>query len=96
MTVDQLLDAYYEYAIEGPALIPFIDAILADQVAGPVDDGTLLEFLDRIERIILSNIEDRYDEGPGIEVDRDSVREEAQSEVDQARQRVFIHRKDRP
>lgn len=84
MTSDEILERYYEFALDGPALIPFVEEVLKGNF-GPPDGQSLLRFLDRIEFIILGNIEDRYDEGPGIEVDVDRVREETAREINQAR-----------
>jgi len=88
MDSDQLLDWYYEYAMEGHTLIPFVQTVL-NGTYGPPERTALLYFLDRLEAIILSNIESRFDEGPGLEADPDAVGEDTRREVDEARTLVI-------
>ena len=88
MTSDEILEHYYEYSMDGPTLIPFVQEVLKGRF-GPADRQALINFLDRLEIIILGNIDERYDEGPGLEVDADFVREEASREINQARTLVF-------
>ncbi len=85
MTSDQLIEQYYEFAMEGgDTLVPFVERVVAGDY-GPPDRPAVLYFLDRIEAIILGNIEARFDEGPGLEADPDAVAEDTRRTVDQAR-----------
>lgn len=88
MTSDEIMEHYYAYAMDGSTLIPYIAAVL-DRRYGPCEKEPLLGFLDRLEMIIFGNIDDRYDEGPGLQVDVDHVRKEAAREIDQARTLVL-------
>lgn len=90
MTSDQVMEQYYEFASEGggDTLLPFLRHVL-DPRHACAERQELLDFLDRLEIIILGNIETRYDEGPGIEADPDWVREETQRELAQARSLVL-------
>lgn len=88
MTSDDLVDHYYAFAMEGETLIPFVRTVLAGAYGEP-DRLCLLQFLDRIEAIVLGNIAVRFDEGPGLDADPDAVRESAHLEVDAARSLVL-------
>lgn len=88
MTSDALIDNYYEFAMEGETLLPFVKRVLEGAYGSP-DRTAILYFLDRIESIILGNIETRFDEGPGLEADPDAVREETRREMDDARSLVL-------
>lgn len=88
MTSDELLDHYYEFAMEGETLIPFVRRVLQGAYGQP-ERQPLLHFLDTVEAIVLGNIETRFDEGPGLEADPDAVGEETRREVDEARTLVL-------
>lgn len=88
MTSDDLLEQYYEYAMEGPTLIPFIQKVLKGTWGTP-DRLAMLHFLDRLEAIVLGNIETRVDEGPGLEADPEAVAEGTRREMDAARTLVL-------
>lgn len=90
MTVDALVEHYYSFAMQGDTLIPFTVEVLGGAY-GPVPADVILEFLDRMELLIVGNIEDHYQEAPGLEVDVDRVREDTRREVDRARALVLEH-----
>ncbi|PSR22027.1 MAG: hypothetical protein C7B45_08485 [Sulfobacillus acidophilus] len=89
MTSDDLIDQYYAFAQEGDTLIPFVSRTLSGAFGQP-DRVALLHFLDRIESIILGNIVLRFEEGPGLDADPDTVSESARQEIDEARSLVMI------
>ncbi len=88
MTRDELIEYYYDFASEGDTLIPFIKEGLVG-AWGPPQRLALLNFLDRVEAIILDNVDARLDEGPGLNADPDAVREQTRREVDEARALVM-------
>lgn len=90
MTVEELVEHYYTFAMQGDTLIPFIAQVLGGTY-GAVSADVILEFLDRLELLILGNIEDRYQEAPGLEVDVAQVREDTRREMDRARVLVLEH-----
>lgn len=85
---DDLIEAYYAFAVEGDAPVAFVDRVLHGDYGAPNREA-LLQFLDQIESIILGNIETRLDETPHITVDVEAVRDEARAAIDAARARVF-------
>jgi hypothetical protein len=87
--VEVLLDRYYEEAaVNGPGVLRFIDQILGG-AWGAVDRLVVLAFLDRLETVILANIETRLEEAPGDEEAAQAAWEETRREFAAARERVL-------
>jgi hypothetical protein len=82
MDADELLERYYDVAAEGTTLLPFLRDALAGRY-GSVDRTTLVRFLDRLELIILGNIDVKREEVAGA--DADAALEATRAEFAQAR-----------
>jgi hypothetical protein len=83
--VEALLDRYYEEAaLDGPDVVRFISDALRGAY-GPVDTPVLHGFLDRLEVILLGNIETRLEETPGRGQDAAAAWEMARLELAEAR-----------
>lgn len=88
MTSEEILAHYYDAATDGPRLLVFVQTVL-DGRYGPPDRQALIQFLDRLEIIISGNIDDRIDEGPGLGIAADQVRDAASREINEARTLVL-------
>jgi hypothetical protein len=87
--VETLLDRYYEEAaVNGPGVLRFIDQVLGG-AWGPAEPPVLLAFLDRLETVILANIETRLEEAPGDEEAAQAAWDETRREFAAARERVL-------
>lgn len=82
MDADELMERYYEVAAEGTPLVAFLQDVVAGRY-GPADRTALMRFLDRLETIILGNIEVKREEVAGA--DADAAYEATRAEFAQAR-----------
>lgn len=87
MDLETLIDQYYEAAMDGTSLLDFIRQAL-DGHYGPPDPKLLNRFLDRIEVIVLGNIDVKLEEAPGSAEDAEQAQSAFRDELGQAREWV--------
>lgn len=88
--VDSLLDRYYDAMASDapPTLVKFVIAILNET---PTGQGLVDRFLDRLEVIVLGNIEDKLSEAPGAQALAEAAQDATRAEVAAAREAVARH-----
>jgi hypothetical protein len=84
MDQDALLDRYYDEAMLGTSLEDFVTRALAGEW-GPVARPTVMRFLDRLEVILLGNIDTKLEESPGSQDAAEQAAEAARAELARAR-----------
>ncbi len=82
------MDLYYEVAAEGTTLGDFFDRVLRGSY-GHWDRTTMLQGLDRIQQIVLSNIITMQESRPRLEHDEDNTLAEAEHAFNQVRTRIL-------
>lgn len=85
MEIDELMDRYYEVAMEeGIGLVPFIERALEGRY-GPPEPKVLYRFLDQLEIIILGNIETKLEEVPASAAGAEEAADATRKELGEAR-----------
>lgn len=87
MDIEALIDQYYEAAIDGTSLVDFTRDAVEGRYGSP-DPKVLNRFLDRIEVIVLGNIEVKLEEAPGSAEDAETAQAAFREELGQAREWV--------
>jgi len=88
--VDGLLDRYYDWVAseQPPKLVEFVTAILDE---APNRRDLVDRFLDRLEVIVLGNIEDKLSESPGAQALAEAAADATRAEVARARETLAQH-----
>jgi hypothetical protein len=87
---EQLLEAYYEAAAseENTTVEQFVRGMLDEN---PTAAPALDRFLDRLEAIVLGNIEEKLQESPGAGAEADAAVAATRAELNRARELVLPH-----
>jgi hypothetical protein len=85
--VELLLDRYYAEAAEGGHLAAFVEQA-AHGAFGPVPRAALADFLDRLEVILLGNIETKLEEGGDLRDLAEAAAAAVRAELTDARERL--------
>lgn len=87
---EQLLEEYYEAAggEENTTVEQFVQAVLDRD---PAAAHALDRFLDRLEAIVLGNIEEKLEESPGASTEAEAAAEATRDELNRARELLLPH-----
>lgn len=85
--VEFLLEQYYAEASEGGRIATFVERA-AGGAFGPVPRGALADFLDRLEVILLGNIETKLEEGGDLHALAEAAAAAVAAELAEARERL--------